>query len=159
MKVYVDLDGVLADFDNFGLETFGPDWRKEVEKDNWGAFSEIQDLYMQLNPLHDAQVLWDYLHSTFPHSDVQILTAIPKRAYFPEAVNDKRDWVHKHFSNKTRVNFGPYAYDKQFHCLPGDILIDDMVRNIDQWNMVGGIGIVHTSAEATIAELKKVLQK
>ena len=149
MTIYVDLDGVLANMEGYLQRHYGDNWKTEIEKPNWGdVATSHQRLYLDLEPMADAHELWDWLNKTYNH--VEILTAIPKRAYFPNAVNDKRDWVHKHFGKSVKVNFGPYAYDKQFHCTPGDILIDDMQINIEQWNTVGGYGILHTTAEDSI---------
>lgn len=145
------MDGVIADFHNTANKLLGHDWKLEVEKPNWGALSKIENLYEVLEPMPDARELWEFLQRSF--DDVQILTAIPKRAHFPEAVNHKRAWVNKHFG-AVRVNFGPYAFDKQFHCRPGDILIDDTSINCDQWTKAGGRAILHTSAVDTITLLK-----
>jgi 5'(3')-deoxyribonucleotidase len=147
--LYLDMDGVLADFEGTTQALLGSEynWKEEVDKPHWGMVQEIQNLYAILKPLPDAHELWDWVHTRF--DDVRILTAIPKRAHFPEAVNDKRNWIHKHFG-PAKVCFGPYAYDKQFHCTDGDILIDDAEINIKQWNSRGGYGILHTSTKNTI---------
>jgi len=154
MTVFVDLDGVLANFEGAVKQIFGEHaWKAEIEKPNWGGLAQYQDIYLNLPVMDDAYVLWNYL--TDNYHDVQILSAIPRRAYFPDAVNHKREWVWANFGSNVRVNFGPYAYDKQFHIRhPHDILIDDMKINCDQWKERGARSIWHTSAEFTIAELK-----
>lgn len=58
-----------------------------------------------------------------------------------------------------KVNFGPYAKDKQYHCEVGDILIDDSSINIEQWRARGGIGILHTSTDDTIEQLRKLYER
>jgi hypothetical protein len=45
--------------------------------------------------------------------------------------------------------------DKQNYIKDKDILIDDCEQNIQRWEAEGGIGILHTSAEDTIQQLKK----
>lgn len=37
---------------------------------------------------------------------------------------------------------------------PGDILIDDMEKNITRWVEAGGVGILHVNAADTIEQLK-----
>lgn len=151
--VYLDMDGVLADFEGTSQMLLGPEfnWKEEVGKPNWGKLHSIQNLYALLQPLPDAFELWEFVNAHY--DDVRILTAIPKRAHFPEAVNDKRDWIHKLFGAHVEVCFGPYAYDKQFHCRAGDILIDDAAINIGQWNDRNGLGILHTSTRDTVQKL------
>lgn len=155
MTVYVDMDGVLADFESKAIEILGgDDWKEEIEKPNWGRLSAVQNLYEILEPMPDMMELWSFLEDRFGIGhQIEILTAIPKRAHFPDAVNHKRDWIHRHIGPHVRVNFGPYAYDKQFYCKLGDVLIDDSEMNVDQWNARAGRGILHTSAANTIATI------
>jgi hypothetical protein len=49
-----------------------------------------------------------------------------------------------------------YASQKQELAEPNAILIDDRIKNIEQWESAGGIGILHTSAADTISQLKKL---
>ena len=50
-----------------------------------------------------------------------------------------------------------FREEKPQYCTgPGCILIDDMQRNIRDWNAMGGTGIVHVSAEETIEKLKEM---
>lgn len=158
MTIFVDLDGVLADFESYIADKVGRDgWKAELKKPNWGVIGNFQDLYSCLDPKDDALVLWDYLRNNF--DDVQILTTIPKRAHFPDAVNHKREWVYRHFGSNVKVNFGPYAQDKQYHChppfcMPKDILIDDMNINCRRWRERGGLAIEHKNAQDTIEKLE-----
>lgn len=155
MKVYIDLDGVLANFGATASKlTPNGDWRSEVEKPSWGCLSQTQDLYRILEPMPDSYLLWKYLRHEFDR--VEILTAIPRRVHFPNAVNHKREWVWKYFGGHVKVNFGPYAYDKQFHCEPGDILIDDSEINCNQWKLRAGKAIQHISAVDTIEQISRL---
>jgi len=157
MTIYLDLDGVLADFEGTAIrilkDEFGGlyDWKQEIEESNWGIFgSNIQNIYERLDVMSDARALVEYV-SRF--GNVEILTAIPKRGYFPESVNHKRAWVDKNFPG-LKTNFGPYAIDKQYHFKRGDVLIDDSSMNIEQWNDVGGLGILHINTDDTIEQLE-----
>lgn len=135
----------------------GPDWKLEIKKDNWGAFALHPNIYDGLPAMHDAMHLYyGCLEMIGDPNRIQVLTALPNRAQnnFPDAVKHKIDWVHKHISPNLRVHFGPFAKHKQFHKKhEHDVLIDDMVLNIAQWNAVGGIGILHTSAQKSLIDL------
>jgi 5'-nucleotidase len=158
--IYVDLDGVLADFDAKIFELFGGRGKAEIEKPNWGLVAEHQNIYATLSPMSDAFDLMNYLEHDFAPAyrdllmvfgtpKIEILSAIPKRGHFPHAANDKRNWVHDHFG-VYRVNFGPYAQDKQYHLRSEyDVLIDDMKINVDQWTARGGLGVLHSCATDT----------
>lgn len=157
--IYLDMDGVLADFNgstNKILKEMGcqDDWKVEVEKPYWGMIGlSIKDIYARLEVLPDAMELVEFCLSQT--DDVEILTAIPRRAHFPDAVDHKREWINKNFPMIKHVNYGPYAKDKQYHCRRNsDILIDDSEINIEQWNAKGGIGILHMNTALTIATYK-----
>jgi 5'(3')-deoxyribonucleotidase len=70
------------------------------------------------------------------------LTAVPKGNDMHWAFYDKVNWVELYFPD-IPVMFGPYSHDKQVHCTPNDILIDDRTSNITEWNAAGGHGILH----------------
>ena len=154
--IYLDMDGVLADFEGCAEGLMGPDWEIEIKNDNWGAFANHPNIYDILPVMPDAVMLYEGCLAFVEPSRIQVLTALPNRANgnFPDAVKHKIDWVHRHISPDLRVHFGPFAKHKQFHKKhPHDVLIDDMPRNIDQWNAVGGIGILHTSTTRSLIEL------
>jgi len=156
--IYLDMDGVLADFDAKGLELFGSTWKEEIKLPEWGRFSAYPSIYEMLAPMPDALELYEgCCQFTGDRNQVQILTALPRRArlQFPDAVQHKVEWARKHIHPQIRVRFGPFAMDKQYHCYsPQDVLIDDMQINIDQWNNIGGIGILHTSAQQSLQQLR-----
>lgn len=153
---YLDLDGVLADFEGKAAEIFGPDWHDEIEKPKWGRISsEYPTWFRDLPPMKDAIELYegccDFMGDK---NQVQILTAIPNRAEIVTAAQDKILWARQHISPHIRVHFGPFAQDKQYHNQhPHDILIDDVLLNIKQWKAVGGFGIHHTSAQSSLHNL------
>lgn len=155
--VYLDLDGVLADFngttDRILKDLHGPDfdWDTEVRKPMWGLVGDIKDLYSRLDVLPDAHELVEYVGR---YGNVEILTAIPRRGYFPDAVDHKREWVAKHFPEIKHINFGPYAKDKQYHYRRGDILIDDTSPNVNQWIARGGYAVLHTTTADTIEQME-----
>jgi hypothetical protein len=62
-------------------------------------------------------------------------------------------WVRNHKLG-VKLNLA-YSKNKQKYAAPNHILIDDRKDNIEDWESKGGIGILHTSTENTIACLKK----
>ena len=59
---------------------------------------------------------------------------------------------------KQRINLVKRE-DKQKYAMSdgvANILIDDYIKNIREWEAQGGIGIHHTSAKNTINSLKKL---
>ena len=161
--IYFDMDGVIADFNAKCLELIGcslDDFK--TSKEGWDALGDHKlEMYANLAPMSDAKEL---VYSCLVLADFYgyrtgILTAIPKIGRVPMARNHKEAWVEKYFPRlSSNFNIGPWAEDKYKHCCPGDILIDDMKRNIHQWEEVGGFGIIHVSADQTIKQLREYLE-
>jgi hypothetical protein len=143
-KLYLDMDGVLVDFNKFVFDRMGKIFPQNSKMDDstmWKYLDTIDHLFLKLEPMPYAYRL--YKEAALVADNVEILTAIPRRGQAPTAREDKVAWVKKHFGDHLKVNFGPYSKDKWKHCVPGDILIDDRHDNIIEWDASGGNGILH----------------
>lgn len=164
--IFLDCDGVIADFDKWACETFGKRFDAfATSQEAWDAAAPFQNLYRNLEKMPDADQLVDGVYELAQkHScTVGILTAVPKMKRFPQAEEHKRQWLEEHWGQKypgllENFKIGPYSVDKQHHCQPGYVLIDDRKINIQQWNAKGGYGIRHISAEQSLGALKKYLE-
>lgn len=154
MTIYVDLDGVLADYDRAANEILGTDNHYKFEfiwgaNEYWRRLHKRGDFFASLQRLPDALRLWAVLSK---HSAPEILTALPKTN--PDTVAcQKRKWVKDNIDWRAKVHTCQ-TVEKPQYCKPGDILIDDRAVNRDAWIEKGGTYIIHTSAESTITTLK-----
>jgi len=143
--IYVDMDGVLADFDRFVVESMGRVFDHATgpeDDDMWNFLKTVPHMYYNLEPTPYAFELWGAVKAL--GSNVEILTAVPRRHKIVEAEQDKIDWIKKHLGDDIVVNFGPFSGDKWTHASSGDVLIDDRDDNIRDWINKGmGIGIFH----------------
>lgn len=151
-------DGVIADFDSYCHTLIGKSLSAFPDSESgWAALGQDKyTMFRHLKPMVDAKELVDGVikmaHEYSYH--VGVLTAIPKIGRVPLAKRHKKEWLYNHFPHLLDdFNIGPYAEDKQKHCVIGDILIDDSHLNIPQWRSVGGVGILHTSASDSLSEL------
>lgn len=162
LTVYLDMDGVLADFDKKTIELIGKRLRDfPTSKDGWDAINHVPEIYSLLEPMPDADelVAGVFQLQQLYRFNIGVLTAIPRIGRIPDAKIHKRNWIEIYYPKLLRdFNIGPYAVDKQKHCRKGDVLIDDSEKNIPQWNDAGGYGILHTSAEKSLAELEQYLR-
>lgn len=145
-KIFCDMDGVTVDFDRGFYQIFQIDPHSIPRTQMWDMVRSYPNYYFHLPPMPDYLKLW----ASIEHFNPIKLTAIPRKGNIPTAEQDKRNWVARYIGNHVEVRIGPYAHDKKNHCTPGDVLIDDRIENINDWNSVGGIGILHTSAINTI---------
>lgn len=158
MKIFLDMDGVLADFDNAFVNTFGVDHRTGmVKKEMWRHVHSQPDFFLNLPLMSGANRLVEAaleIQHCFDKVEVQVLTAAPKSAYAHVAAQ-KIAWMHRHFGNHALRVIPTYGSEsKPLFCQsPSDILVDDWGKNIDAWRAVGGKAIKHENAEQTIKEL------
>lgn len=161
-KIYLDMDGVLADFDRGVKELCGLAPHGQVgntDKDDemmWEAIKNVGHFYDKLELLPGALEMYKELSSRY---DVEILSAIPKPSRGIESAgDDKISWAHRLLSPELKVNI-VYRRDKKDYVTgPDCILIDDLEKNINEWNECGGTGIRFVSAENTLVEMSRIVQ-
>jgi len=144
--IFLDMDGVVADFDAYAKEILGysTPGGKRYPLDDWAKISANPRFYRHLEVCAGADLLVNCAWALAKrHSyDVKFLTAIPRANDVPWCFNDKVEWAQQCFPG-IPVWFGPYSNDKYKHCQPGDVLIDDRDDNVNEWTAAGGIGILH----------------
>jgi hypothetical protein len=153
LTIYVDLDGVLADYDKAANELLKTDnhykyefiWGPDVY---WKRMHANGNFFGSLHLMPGARRLVDVLR---PYG-FTILTALPKTG--AETVDkQKREWVKRLIDPNAEV-ITCMTHEKPDYCKPGDILIDDRAVCRDVWIAKGGTYIIHTDAERTIGTLK-----
>lgn len=153
--IYLDMDGVVADFDEYAARTLGiPPSSGIYPGEVWYKLAGNARLYRDLikTPYADELVFQCSLVAKKLNVDLKFLTAVPKGNDVPWAFWDKVVWAQEYFPG-IPVMFGPFSKDKWQHCQPGDVLIDDRTSNIDEWRSAGGFGILHTDYETTKSTL------
>jgi len=156
-KIYLDMDGVVADFNEYAYRVHGFGSEVEYPDDLWNQIAQNPRLYRDLKktPYADELVHNCRVFAQKHNLELYFLTAVPKSNRLHWAFTDKVEWGQKYFPD-IPVHFGPFSKDKHVHCSPGDILIDDRISNINEWNNAGGIGILHENYEDTIDILQKI---
>ena len=157
-KIYFDMDGVLADFDSGVLDFCGfQNYSLNVESPPghedklWAAIKEVDRFYYKLKPMPGAIEMFSYVFGKY-QDKCEILTGIPKP--HRQILTAKED-----LSKDVKVN-AVLRKDKTLYCTgKGCILIDDYLRNIYEWEEMGGTGIAFVSAEQALEELRKLEEK
>jgi hypothetical protein len=151
MQLYLDCDGVLADFNKKAIVIFGMDPedydRMHGQEAFWKGINTNPNFFYELEEMADAHELYDAVK----HLNPIILTGIPKD--MNEFENQKILWSAKKFGKEQRI-ICCRAAKKHTFAKPGDILIDDRIHYKKKWESVGGIWITHTSAKNSLDILK-----
>ena len=148
-QLYLDCDGVLADFDKGATAVLGLPPRAFEKRHGLGRFwqklATAPDFYFGLPLMPDAMELFDAVK----HLDPIILTGLPRGNW---AADQKVRWAAQYFPG-TRI-ITTMARDKRNHAKAGDVLVDDQDRHRGLWEEVGGVFILHKSAKQSIEALK-----
>ena len=142
-EIFVDMDGVLADFFTEWKKLIGQGWR------------DITDIKPALQKIRDTENFWLDLPMTANAQNLLNLIKDVRGEYnilsspLPDDPNSephKHEWIKKH------LGFFPPAdviitHDKAKYATQADgtpnILIDDYGVNIGKWEAAGGIGFKH----------------
>lgn len=145
--IYLDQDGVLADFDK-GVQVLTGKLPHELGKSKmWKAIYSIPNFFDSLEWMPDGRELWEYTRKHGP----TVLTGLPSK----NGAEQKRMWVARHMGPSVPVIVLP-AKEKQKYANDKAVLVDDKGDNIARWTAAGGIGILHRSAAHSILELQKL---
>lgn len=154
MQLYLDCDGVLADFDKRGREIFGMCTREyealHGSEKYWNTLYETPNFFETFDPMEDAYELFEGVK----HLNPIILTGCPRGGW---ATAQKLNWRDKFFPGVPMVAI--LAKEKSNYCRPGDIIIDDWPLHRHLWEAKGGHWILHTSAKQSLAELNLLLSQ
>ena len=157
MKIYVDMDGVLADFQKKWIELYGldPETTHKHKKEGKERFKDFvyNREFAVLDMMRDAPNLIEYLKEKWSHVPIEILSSTANEKYYETISQQKTMWLHTH-NILWKENYVPGKSHKYTYAEPGFVLIDDDRQNIEDWNKAGGIGILHKDAMTTIALLK-----
>jgi hypothetical protein len=159
--IYLDMDGVVADFDKRFEELSGMLPQSYVDKNGLKAFWDLIDekhkvaFWRGIELMPGAEQLVRYVEQ----HPFEMLTApsIKKQSVIGKSLWVK-DKVGTLYSMKPKVT---YRSAKQKHTVKPnlskfDILIDDKGSTIDNWNAAGGTAILYQNAGQVINDLKKL---
>ncbi len=148
-QLYLDCDGVLADFDKGATAVLGSPPRAFEKRFGlgrfWAKLASAPDFYFSLPLMADAMELFDAVK----HLEPIILTGVPRGNW---AADQKVRWAAQHFPG-TRI-ITTMARDKRNHAKDGDVLVDDQLKHAHLWEEAGGIFIHHRNAAESIERLR-----
>ena len=149
-RLYLDLDGVMADFDAHFPAVFGLDHRSMADDAMWATINAHPSYFRDMPPCPGAVEFYREI----AHLDPIVLTACPRTNY-ANAATQKRAWVYEHLGPHVTVLPVMGGHNKPlFMHAPGDILIDDFEKNTRAWDAAGGMSILHRDFDGTRLQLQ-----
>ena len=151
-KIFLDMDGVLVNFDEQFKELTGQ-YPKDYESTHtpdefWGEIDGAGvGFWRGMKWMPGGEALYNRA-SQFDH----VLLSSPSRSEVSKI--GKRLWRRDKTPNTKLIL--ARSYNKKNYAAPNHILIDDREDNIQQWVSAGGIGILYQSPEQVNSELDKL---
>ena len=154
-KIFIDMDGVLADFVK-GVE--GPKYLNgpltcEQDYDDRKIELSNKGLFRDLPIMPGMDQLIRHVKKITNHWEILTASGDLNRKV---VVRDKIEWIKEKIGPDVIVTSTIKGKDKAVFAKPNHVLIDDRKSNIEAWEQAGGIGILHTSAENTIEQLNNI---
>lgn len=150
-NLFLDSDGVFYDFDAHVLALFGQTSRQLGDDRLWALATAHPDFWTKMPIKPGAQKLWDAVK----HVNPMVLTGCPKSDYETAAAHKVVRWREDFDHSRVTTCL---SRDKALHMeQPGDILVDDFVKNLKRWEKAGGIGILYKGDPDPVIEKLKAL--
>jgi hypothetical protein len=159
-KIYLDMDGVLTDFEKRFAEKFGYPAMAVRDRKNfsveWPQFIEDKE-FETLDWHPGGQELLTFIRKQ-THITVEMLSSSGGVKHHDEVKRQKKVWLKK-YGIAYKPNIVPGRAHKAKYAEPDVVLIDDTEPIITSFNAAGGIGILHKDASVTIKTLENLLNK
>ena len=163
--VYVDMDGVLADFFGGVEKLYGVEHWKDLtsSKDEGGLKQEVinritgTDFFATLPEFPTSDQLIAMVKK-FTGGTFSILTS-PLRGDHENSTKYKKIWITQHIANPEQVivTGRKEAYAKDKASGTPNILIDDRPTNIERWQNAGGYGILYQANRDQLTKVQQAL--
>ena len=149
--LFLDCDGVLADFDAGAVKLLGMTPAKFEQRygrgEFWKRLARHGNFYGDLAEMPDAHQLF----RAVKHLKPTILTGLPLGTW---AAPQKERWAEEHFPGVPIIT--TMARQKHLHMEPGDVLVDDRENHRHLWEQAGGIFIHHKNSADSIRQLSEI---
>jgi len=151
-RLFLDLDGVLTDFDAGVLKAAGKAPADLGDRRMWPILARTPGFYEHLPWMADGRLLWDFCRAYQP----TILTGVPLGRW---AEPQKRAWCARELGPEVPV-ICCLSREKSLRAAEllgaGEtmVLVDDRLKLQQAWEDAGGRFLLHTSAAESVAALR-----
>ena len=151
--IYCDMDGVLCNFMKAADYAAGGSFVTTDSKERWMKINQTRGFWENLEWMAGAKRLYQKIMKYNPY----ILSAYSGRD--PTSRNGKMKWLAKNTDfKKSNILLVMRSQKQKYATTDGkpNVLIDDYIKNIKEWESKGGIGVHHTSVGKSIGELNRL---
>jgi 5'(3')-deoxyribonucleotidase len=154
-EIYCDLDQVLVNFMKGADAVVGGDGfvANRDKEDKWNKINQTKNFWANLEWMPGSKRLYQFIAKYNPY----VLSAYSGRD--PASKNGKMKWLSKNTDfKKSNINLVMRSQKQKYAMRNGkpNILIDDYIKNIKEWEAKGGIGVHHVDVSQTVGKLKRL---
>ncbi len=155
-KIYIDLDGVLANFGKGAKDLVGTnpdtDGVELNNKQKTKIFREV-DFFTNLEMMPGAKQMVEKLRE---YGEIAILSSTG-HTDADRIGGEKRGWVKRHFGDIHTITV-PKSGDKANYASPDAILIDDRTKSTEPFAAAGGHAVLHKSVNSTLLQVDQLVK-
>ncbi len=153
-RLFIDLDGVLCDFDGAVRALFGREPKELNPAHMWSRIARTEGFYENLEWMPDGRDLWNHVAGYAP----TILTGLPRGKW---AEPQKRAWCRRELGEDVPVItcMSREKTERARESAPEGttmVLVDDRSSVGERWEAAGNVFILHRSARESIAALSEL---
>ena len=151
--IYCDMDEVLCAFMKGAKDAIGADFVSSDKQKRWSIISNTKNFWANLDWMPGAKRLYKFIEKYDPF----VLSAYSSRD--PTSKVGKYKWLSKNTNwKKSHIHLVMRSQKQAYAVTNGrpNVLIDDYIKNINEWEKKGGIGVHHTDVSKTISEVKRL---
>lgn len=155
MKVYVDMDGVLADLFNHVGGLHDVEHYAQMTKDQWETFFQDSNAYELFRDLPAFPTANKLLQMVTTYAGGYNILSSPLNFDREGSIRGKQEWLQKHI--RVPADDVIFEHDKYKYAVNQDgtpnVLIDDYGVNIRAWQQAGGIAIKYQADEDSLQKV------
>jgi hypothetical protein len=159
-KVYVDMDGVLADLFNHAGSVNDVEHYNQMTQAQWEEFFKNSNAYELFKNLPVFPTANKLLQMVVNYAGGYNILSSPLNFDRAGSIKGKREWLSKHINvpaDQIIFEHEKYKYAVSADGTP-NVLIDDYGVNIRKWADAGGIAIKYQADEDSLQKVFKALQ-
>lgn len=143
--IYVDMDGVVADFDKAIINVFGEEYSDKVADKFWKTTCVKAEVFRKMPEIPVGLRMVSQLATI---SQVCFMTSTGGMPHHIDIAKQKLDWLHAHGLGGFPVAFCMNTKGKGLFAQHGAILIDDREKVCAAWEKNGGHPILFSRETA-----------
>jgi 5'(3')-deoxyribonucleotidase len=145
-QIYIDMDGVVADFDAAIVKLFGEEGLERNADKFWKRTCVEKEAFFHMEPIWEGVEMVLALQAA--RVPICFLTSTGGMPHHNQIARQKLAWLYKFELGEQPVAFCMNTVGKGRYASDLAILVDDREKVLAEWRKQGGIGILFTRQKA-----------